>query len=262
MNLPDFIIAIPARYASSRFPGKALALLGEEPMLCHVIRRALDSGAKAVWVATDDQRIIDVAQRFQSVHIALTGSHHHSGTDRLAECAQQAHWPDDSMVVNVQGDEPFVPISGIHAVVRALAESHAPMATLATPIHQADELFNPHVVKLVLAANHTALYFSRAPIPWHRDAFVHPQNEFSEQLLNNLWLRHIGLYAYRAGFLRQFTSLPQGRLEKIESLEQLRVLEAGFAIRVALSPEPFPPGIDTPQDLEQAERWYKNLNVS
>jgi len=256
MNLPDFIIAIPARYASTRFPGKPLALLAGKPMLHHVIQRALAAGASAVWVATDDQRIAQSVSRIKGVHIAFTHSHHASGTDRLAQCAQIANWPDESIIVNLQGDEPFAPVSGIHAVVNALANSNTPMATLATPINSAEELFDSNIVKLVRNAQNNALYFSRAPIPWHRDSFAHSPKELPETLRKeNLWLRHIGLYAYRAGFLRQFTALTQGALERIESLEQLRVLEAGFNISVALSPEPFPSGIDTPEDLKRAAQF-------
>jgi len=258
MSLPDFIIAIPARYASTRFPGKPLALLAGKPMVYHVIERALAAGASAVWVATDDQRIAQAVSRINGVHIALTDSHHASGTDRLAQCAQIANWPNNSIVVNLQGDEPFAPVSGIREVVKMLALSNTPMATLATPINSAEELFDPNVVKVVRDFRDHALYFSRAPIPWHRDAFA-----YSQQALppiapkENPWLRHIGLYAYRADFLRAFTHLSPSTLESIESLEQLRVLEAGFSIAVALSPEPFPPGIDTPEDLERAAQFAR-----
>jgi len=254
MSLPEFIIAIPARYASTRFPGKPLALLADKPMLHHVIQRALAAGASSVWVATDDQRIAQAVSEIKGVHIAVTESHHASGTDRLAQCAQIAKWADDTIVVNLQGDEPFAPVSGIHAVVNALAVSTAPMATLATPINTAEELFDPNVVKVVRNAENNALYFSRSPMPWHRDAFSHSSQTLPKENANS-WLRHIGLYAYRANFLRQFTTLAQGTLERIESLEQLRVLEAGFSITAALSPEPFPPGIDTPEDLQRAAHF-------
>jgi 3-deoxy-manno-octulosonate cytidylyltransferase (CMP-KDO synthetase) len=153
-------------------------------------------------------------------------------------------------VVNLQGDEPFAPASGIRAAAEVLARSGAEMATLATPITDAATLFDPNAVKLVRAANGDALYFSRAPIPWPRDAFASARDTLPP---GQDWLRHIGLYAYRAGFLRRFATLPPGRLEQVESLEQLRVLEAGYRIAVALAPEEFPPGVDTPEDLARAE---------
>jgi 3-deoxy-manno-octulosonate cytidylyltransferase (CMP-KDO synthetase) len=229
-------------------PGKPLRLLGGEPLVLHVARRALAAGAREVWVAADDERIADALEH-SGVRIAMTSPAHASGSDRLAECAAIAGWPDQAVVVNLQGDEPFAPAAGIRAAARALVDSGAQMATLAAPIEDARTLFDPNAVKLVRDAAGFALYFSRAPIPWHRDAFaadpaVLPTGE---------WLRHIGIYAYRAGFLRRFAAMPPGRLEQVESLEQLRALEAGVRIAVALSPEPFPPGVDTPEDLARAQ---------
>ncbi|WP_081320431.1 3-deoxy-manno-octulosonate cytidylyltransferase, partial [Xanthomonas translucens] len=162
---------------------------------------------------------------------------------------------DAALVVNLQGDEPFAPAAGIVAVAKALAASGAEMATLGTPVESAESLFDPNVVKLVRNAQGDALYFSRAPIPWHRDAFAASR----ERLPPGPWLRHIGIYAYRAGFLRRFAAMPPGGLEQLEALEQLRVLEAGFRIAVALSPEPFPPGVDTPEDLARAEAHLQAL---
>lgn len=247
--VPDFVVAIPARHASTRLPGKPLLPLAGEPMVLHVARRALRAGAREVWVATDDERIAVAIDGLEGVRVAMTDPAHASGTDRLAECAQLAGWDDATMVVNLQGDEPFAPAAGIRAVAAALADSGADMATLATPVEDAPTLFDPNVVKLVRNDRGDALYFSRAPIPWHRDAFARSR----EQLPDHPWLRHIGIYGYRAGFLRRFAAMPPGRLEQVESLEQLRALEAGFRIAVALSPEPFPPGIDTPEDLARAE---------
>lgn len=243
-----FTVAIPARYAASRLPGKPLRLLGGEPLVVHVARRALAAGATEVWVATDDERIREALESAQ-VRVAMTSPAHASGSDRLAECADIAGWSDDTLVVNLQGDEPFAPPAGIRAVADALAGSGADMATLAVPVTEAATLFDPNAVKLVRAANGDALYFSRAPIPWHRDAFAQDR----DALPPGQWLRHIGIYAYRAGFLRRFAAMPPGRLEQVESLEQLRALEAGFRIAVALAPEPFPPGVDTPEDLARAE---------
>lgn len=245
----DFMVAIPARYASTRLPGKPLALLAGEPMVLHVARRALSAGAREVWVATDDRRIADAIDGLEGVRVAMTDPAHASGTDRLAECANAAGWADEVIVVNLQGDEPFAPASGVRAVAGTLAASGADMSTLATPVEDAETLFDPNVVKLVQNAAGDALYFSRAPIPWHRDGFARSR----EQLTGTHWLRHIGIYAYRAGFLRRFAAMAPGRLEQIESLEQLRVLEAGGRIAVSLSPAEFPPGIDTPDDLARAE---------
>jgi len=250
MNSPnDFVVAIPARYAASRLPGKPLRQLAGEPLVLHVARRALAAGAREVWVAADDQRIAE-ALRGSGVHVAMTSTGHVSGTDRLAECARIAGWSDDTVVVNLQGDEPFAPAAGIRAVAELLRDTGAEMATLAAPVADAEMLFDPNTVKLVQAANGDALYFSRAPLPWPRDAFARDRTQLPE---GGHWLRHIGIYAYRAGFLQRFAAMPPGRLEQIESLEQLRVLEAGFRIAVTPTPASFPPGVDTPEDLARAE---------
>ena len=237
----DFIVAIPARHDATRLPGKPLRLLAGEPLVLHVVRRALSAGAREAWVATDDRRIAD-ALAGCGVQVAMTGSTHASGTDRLAECARIAGWPDDAIVVNLQGDEPFAPAAGIRAVADALAGSGADMATLAAPFDDAATASDPNAVKVVRDADGYALYFSRAPIPWDRAAGAGAAG-----------LRHIGIYAYRAGFLKRFAAMPPGRLERLESLEQLRALEAGIRIAVELTPEPFPPGVDTPEDLARAE---------
>jgi 3-deoxy-manno-octulosonate cytidylyltransferase (CMP-KDO synthetase) len=245
----DFVVAIPARHAATRLPGKPLRLLAGEPLVLHVARRALAAGAREVWVAADDQRIAD-ALNGSGVRVAMTSTAHPSGTDRLAECARIAGWSDDTIVVNLQGDEPFAPAEGIRAVADLLRDSGAEMATLAAPVTDVETLFDPNTVKLVQAANGDALYFSRAPLPWPRDAFARDRTQLPE---GGHWLRHIGIYAYRTGFLQRFAAMPPGRLEQIESLEQLRVLEAGYRIAVATTPAPFPPGVDTPDDLARAE---------
>ncbi|KAF1700166.1 3-deoxy-manno-octulosonate cytidylyltransferase [Pseudoxanthomonas suwonensis] len=250
MSQLDFVVAVPARYAASRLPGKPLRLLGGEPLVLHVARRALAAGAREVWLATDDARVAEAVAGEAGVRVAMTSPDHASGTDRLAECAAIAGWDDDTLVVNLQGDEPFAPASGIREVARTLADSGAAMATLAAVVQEAGVLFDPNTVKLVRAANGDALYFSRAPLPWPRDAFARDRSVLPE---GGHWLRHIGIYAYRAGFLRAFAAMPPGVLERIESLEQLRVLEAGHRIAVALTPEPFPAGVDTAEDLERAE---------
>ena len=248
--MSPFTVAIPARHAASRLPGKPLRLLGGEPLVLHVARRALAAGAREVWVAADDERIARALDG-SGVRIAMTSPDHVSGSDRLAACAAIAGWSDDTVVVNLQGDEPFAPVAGIRAVAETLLASGAEMSTLATPVEDAAMLFDPNTVKLVRRADGDALYFSRAPMPWPRDAFAGDRTQLPE---GGHWLRHIGIYGYRAGFLKRFTALPPGRLEQIEALEQLRALEAGFRIAVGITPEPFPPGVDTPEDLARAER--------
>jgi 3-deoxy-manno-octulosonate cytidylyltransferase (CMP-KDO synthetase) len=252
MTPQDFVVAIPARYAASRLPGKPLRLIGGEPMVLHVARRALAAGAREVWVATDDARIAD-ALKGSGVQVAMTSADHQSGTDRLAECSRIAGWGDDTIVVNLQGDEPFAPADGIACVARTVADSGAGIGTLAAPIDDIGTLLDPNAVKVVLAGNGDALYFSRAPVPWPRDAFAQSRDAMPE----GRWLRHIGIYGYRASALRAFAALPMGTLERTESLEQLRALEAGWRIAVSLAPSPFPPGVDTPEDLERAEHTYR-----
>lgn len=246
----EFIVAIPARYGSTRLPGKPLRLLGGEPLIVHVVRRARAAGASRVVVATDDVRIAEVLDG-RDFDVCMTGVDHASGSDRLAECAAKLGWPDDALVVNLQGDEPFAPAAGIRAVADALREDPAPMATLAAPIESAESWFDPNTVKVVRDTRGHALYFSRAPVPWARDALARDRTRVPDGVDV---LRHIGIYGYRAGFLKTFTALPATPLERAESLEQLRALEHGHAIAVRVTPEPFPPGVDTEEDLARAER--------
>ena len=253
-TIPNFIVAIPARYGSTRLPGKPLRMIAGVPMIVRVAKRAMQAGAMQVVVATDDERIVDALAE-QGVDVCMTRSDHASGSDRLAECVALYGWPPDTIVVNLQGDEPFAPAAGILEVAHALAEDNAPMATLATPITDVHELFDPNVVKLVCSSQGRAMYFSRAPLPWARDAFAADRNTLPEAVP---FLRHIGIYAYRAGFLQQYAGLARTPLEQAESLEQLRVLEHGYPIAVRLTPEPFPPGIDTEADLQRAEAWLSN----
>ncbi len=250
MSTTGFIVAIPARHASTRLPGKPLLALSGEPMIRHVVRRAQAAGAAQVLVATDDARIA-AALEGSGATVAMTRAEHASGSDRLAECAERLGWADDAIVVNLQGDEPLAPASGIRAVAEALASSDVPMATLATPLANIDELFNPNCVKVVRAADESALYFSRAPLPWARDAFATHRDALPA---NMPFLRHIGIYAYRAGFLRRFAKLAPTPLERAECLEQLRALEHGYRIAVRIAPEAFPPGVDTAEDLAHVER--------
>lgn len=253
---PAFIVAIPARYGSTRLAEKPLRLLGGVPILVRVAQRALDAGATQVVVAVDDSRVAgmltDSGLLERGVEMCMTRADHGSGSDRLAECATLYRWPDDAIVVNLQGDEPFAPASGIREVAQALVEDDSPLATLATPITESHELFDPNVVKLVRSHSGRALYFSRAPIPWPRDAFGIDRAVLPAE---TPFLRHIGIYAYRASFLKRYTLLEHTALEQAESLEQLRVLEHGYPIAVRLTPEPFPPGIDTEDDLLRVETW-------
>lgn len=244
----EFSVAIPARYASTRLPGKPLQRIGDRPMINHVVDRALEAGAAEVVIATDDDRIAEAARR-DGVRVCMTDVNHRSGTDRLSECARQLAWPDDRIVVNLQGDEPFAPAQGIRQVAALLANSAAPMATLATAISSREEFLNPNVVKVVRTAQGLALYFSRAPIPWPRDAV---------ECAPALAMRHIGIYAYRSGFLHQLSRLPASALECCESLEQLRALENGYAIAVEQTLAEFPPGVDTWEDLATANRHWSN----
>jgi len=237
----DFIVAIPARLDATRLPGKPLRLLAGEPLILHVARRALAAGAREVWVATDSEQIAAVLAPTK-VKIAMTARTHRSGSDRLAECAHIAGWRDEDIVVNLQGDEPFAPVAGIRTVAQLLESGCTRMSTLAAPISSREELTDPNAVKVVRDRHGHALYFSRAPIPWPRDQ--------TAPVFPGPWLRHIGIYGYRA---REIATLPPSPLEQIESLEQLRVLEAGQRIAVGLTPEPFPPGVDTADDLARAE---------
>src|SRR5512146_1215200 len=246
-KVQSFVVAIPARYASTRLPGKPLLPIAGAPMVLQVARRALAAGASEVVVATDDDRVAE-ALRDTAVRVVMTSADHESGSDRLAECAGLLGWHDDTVVVNLQGDEPLAPASGIRAVAAALVEADAPMATLAVPITAPHELVDPHCVKVVIDRTGCALYFSRAPLPWARDAFAESRQRLPERVP---FLRHIGIYAYRAGFLRKFAALTPTPLERTEALEQLRALEYGYRIAVRLAPEPFPGGVDTPADLDR-----------
>jgi 3-deoxy-manno-octulosonate cytidylyltransferase (CMP-KDO synthetase) len=247
MTLPEFRVAIPARFGSTRLPGKPLLPIAGQPMIAHVARRALEAGAIEVVIATDDERIARAVAGLD-VSVCMTSAGHASGTDRLAEVATILGWADNDIVVNLQGDEPLAPPQAIRAVALALQDSEAPIATLAVPLTDTDALFDAACVKLVRDASGYALYFSRAPIPWHRDAFGDNRVDLPA-VEGEGWLRHIGMYAYRVGALRRFTALPAGRLERIEALEQLRALEAGWRIAVALGPVAIPAGVDTAADL-------------
>lgn len=242
-------IAIPARFASTRLPGKPLRLIAGKPLIVHSTERALACGADEVVVATDHAGIADAVSSLP-VRVCMTPPDLATGSDRLAWCARELQWADDDLVVNLQGDEPLVPVAAVQRVVATLRDGDAPVATLATPIVDAGEAFDPNVVKLVRGNNGHALYFSRAPIPWQRDAFARDRRQLPADAG---FLRHLGLYGYRAGFLRGFPSLPASALEAAESLEQLRILAAGFRIAVAVVAERLPHGVDCEADIAAME---------
>ena len=235
----DFRVVIPARYASSRLPGKPLADIGGRPMIAWVHERAAASGAAEVVVATDDERVAEAA-RAHGARVEMTGQRHQSGTDRVAEVAARLGWADDDIVVNVQGDEPLVPPALIAQVARLLGASpDAAIATLATPVARPEELADPSTAKVVTDRLGRALYFSRAPLPWSRDG-DRPEPP----------RRHVGLYAYRVRDLKALSAEPPCALEIAERLEQLRALWLGMRIVVADAVVPPARGVDTPAELE------------
>lgn len=247
----SFRVVIPARHASTRLSGKPLLDIAGKPMVQHVYERARESGAAQVVVATDDQRIAEVVKGFGG-EFCMTSAEHRSGTERLAEVVTRLGLADDEIVVNLQGDEPLMPPMLLKQVADNLAHHvSVPMATLCTRIHTAAELFDPHVVKVVTDSQGYALYFSRAVIPWDRDAFAVTTEELPD---NAEHYRHLGIYAYRAGFIREYVSWSACRLESMESLEQLRVLWHGQRIHVDVALATPGPGVDTPADLEKVRQ--------
>ncbi|MFZ7274369.1 3-deoxy-manno-octulosonate cytidylyltransferase [Avibacterium avium] len=249
--MTKFTVIIPARFASSRLPGKPLADIAGKPMIAHVWQKAQQSGASRVVVATDNQAVAQAVQAFGG-EVCMTSEHHNSGTERLAEVVEKLALADDEIVVNIQGDEPLIPPVIVQQVADNLAKNGVKMATLAVPLNDAEELFNPNVVKAVADQSGNVLYFSRAPIPWNRDQFAGLSDEQKTQLvLQSQYLRHIGIYAYRAGFIKQYVQWQPSALENIESLEQLRVLWYGEKIHIDLAKEVPAVGVDTPEDLEK-----------
>jgi 3-deoxy-manno-octulosonate cytidylyltransferase (CMP-KDO synthetase) len=234
-------------------PGKPLADIAGKPMVVRVAEAALKSSAATVCVATDDERV-RAAVAAAGIRAVLTRADHASGTDRIAEVAAALGWADDEIVVNVQGDEPLIDPALIDGVAAQLAtDASAAAATAAHPLRDAADFFNPNVVKLVVGADGRALYFSRAPIPWARDAFAADRKQLPEDLGA---LRHIGIYGYRVGFLRRYGALSASPLEAIEALEQLRILWHGDAISVLRVEHPPAPGVDTPEDLARVQRLF------
>ena len=277
-------MVIPARFASSRLPGKPLLDLGGKPMIVRVAEQAARSGARGVIVATDDERVRRAVEgaRVERAEAVLTRADHPSGSDRVMEVAANAGWRDEEIVVNVQGDEPLVPPAVIDQVAALLREassqpgplarkspqpgplagerrarglplareSRCSVATLCEPIARPGDVFDPNIVKVVVNAQGRALYFSRAPVPWSRAEF----STGAPAELAAGWQRHIGIYAYRVDALREFVSWPVGHLERVEALEQLRLLERGRGIAVAEAVAPVPGGVDTPADAERVRR--------
>lgn len=248
-----FRVVIPARYASTRLPGKPLADIAGRPMIVRVAALAQRAQADGVWVATDDERIAAAVRQY-GFEAVMTRADHASGTDRIAEVADQLDWDDADIVVNLQGDEPLLDPAVIVAVADALrGDPDAAMSTAAHPLTAAADFFNPNVVKVVCDVRGRALYFSRAPIPWDRDRFAVNREDLPAEFQAQ---RHVGLYAYRVGFLRRFGQLAASPLERCESLEQLRALWHGYPIQVVSLEHRPAAGVDTPEDLERVRLWF------
>jgi 3-deoxy-manno-octulosonate cytidylyltransferase (CMP-KDO synthetase) len=244
-SAPAFYVVIPARYASTRLPGKPLLDIAGKPMVVWVAERAQQSGATQVVVATDDARIVDALKK-HGHQAVMTRADHASGTDRIAEVALKQGWADDAIVVNVQGDEPLIETSLIIEVASQLHHNKAAvMATACHAIHTKADFINPNIVKVVLDAQSNALYFSRAPIPYPRDTFSNAELSADVPVY-----RHIGIYAYRAKFLKEYASIQPCAIEQVESLEQLRVLHQGYKIAVSISKNAPATGVDTQADLD------------
>jgi 3-deoxy-manno-octulosonate cytidylyltransferase (CMP-KDO synthetase) len=248
-----FVVVIPARYASTRLPGKPLVDIAGKPMVVHVADRARESGAQEVIVATDDRRIQQAVAK-HGHDAMMTRPDHASGTDRIAEIAASRGWPDSLIVVNVQGDEPRMPPLLVRSVAAQLAgHPDAAIATACHRVHTAAEMFDPNSVKVVLDSQGYACYFSRAPIPHARDAFKTDLSHLPEGLPV---YRHLGLYAYHCSFLKIYSSLLPPAIEQFEALEQLRALWHGYRISVAVTDQAPDPGVDTPEDLENMRRAF------
>lgn len=268
-----FHAVIPARHASTRLPGKPLLPIAGKPMVVRVAEQAAQSGAQQIWVATDHHAIANVVHEY-GFKACLTKDTHASGTDRIAEVVEQQGWPDDTIVVNAQGDEPLIPPSLIRAVAQHLHDHpECAIATACHRIHDEASLRNPNIVKTILDKRGNALYFSRAPIPYPRDAFMvlassagrddcpsSPRGEVRRGALpaDLPVLRHIGLYAYRASFLRAYGKLAPAAIEQFEALEQLRALYHGYKIGVFITEQAPPGGVDTEQDLQAVRQYFDN----
>ncbi len=255
--MSEYKIVIPARYGSSRLPGKPLIDLAGKPMVQHVYERALATGVKEVVIATDDQRIYDAAIEF-GADVVMTRVDHENGTERIAEVAKLRCWDDDVVIVNLQGDEPLIPKQLIELTANGLLNNpEAGMSSLCAPVTLAHDAFDPNVVKAVLDNRGFAMYFSRASIPWDRDLYKMGLNEVTQK---SAVYRHIGMYGYRVSFLRQYENMEVTPLERAESLEQLRALCYGVKIHMSVIDEPPGHGVDTPEDAVRVESLLKDLN--
>lgn len=252
MAAVDFKAVVPARFASTRLPGKPLLDLGGQPMVVRVAQRAQASGAAEVVIATDHAGVAE-ASAAAGFPVCMTRADHPTGTDRLAEVVAQRAWSDDTLIVNVQGDEPLIDPALIRQTAELLARTGADIATVAHPIHSAEDFFNPNVVKVVCRENGDALYFSRAPIPYARDHFAQGRDSLA---VGQPALRHVGLYAYKASFLKAYTALSASPLEQFEALEQLRALSHGYRIAVLVVDHAPPAGVDTPEDAERVRKLF------
>jgi 3-deoxy-manno-octulosonate cytidylyltransferase (CMP-KDO synthetase) len=250
---PEFHVAIPARYGSTRLPAKPLRLLGGRPMIEHTYRRGMESNAREVVIATDDERIRDTALGF-GADVCMTSSEHATGTDRLAEVAEKRGWADDDIVVNLQGDEPLMPPRLLTQVAGGL-EQHpdAGIATLCTPIDNSADVLDPNITKVVMDAAGYALYFSRAPIPYHRQTFSRGVQDTDPLPADTCYFRHLGIYAYRVRILKDYPRMAPAMAERAEALEQLRALWHGIRIHVQQALVLPPMGIDTERDLARVE---------
>ena len=252
--MKNFVVVIPARYASVRLPGKPLRPIAGEPMIQHVHRLAVQSKADEVWIATDDERIEAAARGF-GANVCMTSADHHSGTERLAEICELQSWPDDLVVVNLQGDEPLLPPVLIDECAALLEDDSVGMGTLASPMETEEDLRNPNVAKIVTDQHDNALYFSRAPIPYSRD-------EHTDKLVMQTALRHHGIYAYRCAVLRQLIAAGPCDMEQCEKLEQLRALWLGITVRVGRASVRPGPGVDTEEDIAAVEDALESVSAS
>lgn len=252
----SFSVIIPARLASTRLPNKPLALINGVPMVVRVAQQARQSLASRIIVACDDLLIEEACKNY-GIQACLTSKDCACGTDRLSEVVDKLNIPNEEIIVNVQGDEPLIPVDIINMVAEILQKnSDCAMGTAAIRIKSAEEFFNPNVVKVELNKKQEALTFSRAPLPWDRDNFA----KTKEQIPEDLALRHVGIYSYRAGFLKVYPKLEKSPIETVESLEQLRALWHGYKIGVEIFDKEIPPGVDTPEDLERVRKHFSAAN--
>lgn len=252
----EFHVIIPARYASTRLPGKVLLDINGKPMVQHVYERAVESGAESIVIATDDERVKKVAEGFGAL-VCMTNDAHQSGTERIAEVVSLLDYEDEAIIVNLQGDEPFLPAAVIKQVAHELNEhDNVKMASLCRAIDDVEDLFNANIAKVILNHRKQALYFSRAPIPWERDNFV--MGDKSPKKIDGTHYRHIGIYAFRASFLQQYIEMEPCEAEQLEFLEQLRVLWHGSRIQMGIVRQNVPRGVDNEADLAFIRKYAKD----